>query len=231
MSETQVPTVLADKRSRTGTAIAKRMRAQGIIPGVVFGNGKGSVALSFPEKSLRKLHLDNKLLGHIIQVSTDGKTEQVLVRFVQTHPLRDDVIHLDLERISRSKKITTDLKIEYVGEKEAPASRDGGQIIHFMSSVSIECLPDDLPDHIIVDVSALNLDQALHCSDLALPKGVDFSQAIDEAHNPPVCVFHLSKISEEPEEDNSELIDEEIQDTLENIDDNENSSDTDNDKS
>ncbi len=201
MPHTTNTTLEAEARENAGTAHSKRLRANHKLPAIIFGNKKASVAICLPEKNTELLHRNKKLLGHIIDINLNGKQEAVLVRSVQRHPLKDSVLHIDMERINKTKKITTDLAIEYRGEQGAPAAKEGGQIIHFISSISIECLPDDLPDHIIIDVSTLTLDQTLHFSDLTLPKGVALSQTIDETHNPPVCVFHLPKIQEESDVD------------------------------
>ncbi len=201
MSNTTNTILEAESREHAGTAHSKRLRANHKLPAIIFGNKKASVAICLPEKNTELLHRNKKLLGHIIDINLNGKKEAVLVRSVQRHPLKDSVLHIDMERISKTKKITTDLAIEYRGEQDAPAAKEGGQIIHFISSISIECLPDDLPDHIIIDVSNLTLDQTLHFSDLILPKGVSLSQTVDETHNPPVCVFHLPKIQEDNDVD------------------------------
>jgi large subunit ribosomal protein L25 len=219
MSHTTNTLLEAEAREHAGTAHSKRLRANHQLPAIIFGNNKASVAICLPEKNTELLHRNKKLLGHIVDINLNGKKEAVLVRSVQKHPLKDSVLHIDMERISKTKKITTDLAIEYRGEQHAPAAKEGGQIIHFISSISIECLPDDLPDHIIIDVSKLTLDQTLHFSDLTLPKGVSLSQTVDETHNPPVCVFHLPKIQEDSDV-NEPITDtnttEETGDTLDN---------------
>jgi len=218
MSHNENTLLEAEVRQNSGTADSKKLRANQKLPANIFGDQKASVAICLPQKNTELLHRNKKLLGHIINVQLNQKKESVLVRAVQKHPLKETVMHVDLERINKSKKITTDLVIEYRGEEIAPAAKEGGQIIHFITSISIECLPDDLPDHIIIDVSELALDQTLHFSDLILPKGVSLSQTIDEDHNPPVCVFHLPKIQEESDDDETTIDTETTEDNSENLD-------------
>ena len=200
MSQTDNTTLSASSRVQLGTGSSKKLRQTNQIPAVIYGLKKASQPIVLLGKELQKLYRENKLLGHIVALDLQGKKQQVLVQTLQTHPLRDEIMHLELFRVEANQKISAELQIEYQGEQSSPAAKNGGQIIHFISSLKITCLPADLPDHIIVDVSQIELDHTLHISDITLPTGVSICATTPNTLQTPVCVFHLPKKEEVLEE-------------------------------
>ena len=191
MSHAEANTLNIEHREEIGTNASRRLRKNHLTPAILFGHKKPSIPVMLSSKTLNRLRKDKKLAGHILQLTLEGKTYQALVQSVQTHPLRDEVTHVELLRVQEKTALSTELPIEYLGENEAPAALAGGQIIHFLSSIKISCLPKDLPDHITIDVSELELDQTLHLNEVSLPKGVKLCESNSE--NISVCVYHLPK--------------------------------------
>lgn len=147
------PIVLeATKRKLTGKQV-KQMRAEGMIPGVLYGPTFDPVPLQVNWLELRPV-LREAGGSHLIQLSVDGEQHNALVRQVQRDPIRGDVLHVDFYRVRMDVAIRTEVPVVLVGSAEA-IEEAGGVVNHEVISVMVECLPGDLPAHVELDISAL----------------------------------------------------------------------------
>ena len=147
------PIVLeATKRKLTGKQV-KQMRAEGMIPGVLYGPTFDPVPLQVNWLELRPV-LREAGGSHLIQLNVDGEQHNALVRQVQRHPIRGDVLHVDFYRVRMDVAIRTEVPVMLVGSAEA-IEEAGGVVNHEVISVMVECLPGDLPAHVELDISAL----------------------------------------------------------------------------
>ncbi|MHB1318288.1 MAG: 50S ribosomal protein L25 [Anaerolineae bacterium] len=163
-------TLVAQSRDLEKTPRA--LRREGSVPGVLYGNQFASVSLQFPEPVLRRLlNTVGTTRLFVLDVADQGLSETALVRAVQKHPVTGGLVHVDLYRIVADQAITTAVPLRMHGE--APAIEEGGVVNTLLDELEIECLPKDLPDHIVVDLTALTgMDSAIHVRDLAIPEGV-----------------------------------------------------------
>ena len=154
-------------------------------------------------------HLDDEAFyTSILTIKIDGKETRAVAKDIQRHAYKPKVLHMDLQRISTSEKITMHVPIHYLGAETAPGVKLGGIMSHLMSDIEVSCLAKDLPEYIEIDVSGLNVGDTLHISDLALPEGVTSVElSHGEDHDQPIVAVQKArgmKADEETSEGESE---------------------------
>jgi large subunit ribosomal protein L25 len=157
-------------RAPEGSRSARRLRREGLVPGVIYGGGDEPQHFAVDARSLR-----NTLAhaGQVIEVAVDGGThDNVLIKDVQRHPVRGEPVHVDLLRVRMDVKIHATVPIEFTGHEEAPGVTEGGIFNQEMREVNIEALPGDIPDTIVYDVSGLVMNETVTLSVLQAPAGV-----------------------------------------------------------
>ncbi len=154
---------------------ANRVRAEGLVPGVVYGQGKQATSLQFKELELLKL-LRSGGVSQLIELHGLGNaTVYALLREVQRHPTRRSITHVDFYQVQMDVAVRTEVPIHMEGE--SPAIKGGAVIIHHLDRIHVECLPGDIPDYFKVDMSTLvEIDDVVRVSALAVPKGVTIHQ-------------------------------------------------------
>ncbi len=191
--------VTAFPRSTNGTGPARRMRRTGRVPGVVYGAGKSSQAIELDHNALAR-HLKLEAFhASILDISVEGAREKVLLRDVQMHPWRAEVLHVDFQRIAADRKIHMKVPLHFVNADTCPAVKEGGVVGHVMNDIDVQCLPDDLPEFIEVDLSKLDLGQSIHVAELGVPGGVELVPRLRQ-DNPVVVTATLPRaaVAEEP---------------------------------
>ncbi|MCA1833672.1 MAG: 50S ribosomal protein L25/general stress protein Ctc [Actinomycetota bacterium] len=160
----------AEPRSGTGKGVARKLRAAGKVPGNLYGASGDPVAIAVDARLLgQALHTDAGR-NVLIDLKIDGETHLSMARELQRDPLKGTFIHVDFLRINRNQAITVDVPIHVEGE--SPGVKEGGVVDHHLWNVRVECLPGNVPESLIADISNLALGSSLHVSDLALPDGV-----------------------------------------------------------
>ena len=153
------------KRGLEGTSSSRRMRRDGILPGVIYGTKSESMAIELESHVIEQVlnhHLSETIL---VEVDLEGEGNvSVLLKEVQHHPVSGALIHVDLQRVAANQKLQVEVSLELLGEPEGVKA--GGRLDHVMHSILIECLPADLPEKIDVDVSHLEIGNAIHVSDI-----------------------------------------------------------------
>jgi len=155
------------KNQGTGTRVARRLRAQGRIPAIIYGHKQAPVPISVAREAVWEMI---KRSTHLAELNLGGATETVLVRDVQWDHLGKEIIHLDFARVSAEESIETEVRLDIRGV--APGVAEGGVLEQPVHAVSVTCRAGAIPDSIRVDVSGLHLGQAIHVRELVLPPGV-----------------------------------------------------------
>ncbi len=191
------PIVLeATKRELTGKQV-KQMRAEGMIPGVLYGPTFDAVPLQVNWLALRPV-LREAGGSHLIQLSVDGQQYNALVRQVQRDPIHGDVLHVDFYRVRMDVAIRTEVPVVLVGSAEV-IEEAGGVVNHEMISIMVECLPSDLPAHVEVDLSALEeVGNSILVSALPELPGVTY---LADSGDVIVSTTYLAAAEEEEEEE------------------------------
>jgi len=190
-----VSTIAVEVREQAGKGVARKLRAPGRIPAVLYGQGQEPVSLTLEPLVLeRLLHSEghNALFELEGGSAVEGRT--VLVKAMQRHPVRGNLIHADLYEIDVQKKITVSVAVHLVGTPLG-VSIDGGLVEHTLREVELDCLPRAIPDSIDLDISELHLGETLHVSDLPLVEGVELKTHGELA----VISVVAPKAEEEPE--------------------------------
>ncbi len=166
-------TIDAQPRSDEGKGASRRLRRQGLVPGIIYGGETAPEMISLAHNELIQ-HLEHEAFySHILSVNVAGKAEQVILKDMQRHPAKPFVMHVDFQRVSAKKKLKTHVPLHFVGENVAPGVKMGGAVSHHVTDVEITCLPKDLPEYIEVDMSAMEIGDAVHLSEIKLPEGVE----------------------------------------------------------
>jgi large subunit ribosomal protein L25 len=175
----------------------RRLRRAGKVPGILYGGGEGPVAFVVGERELRHaLHAR----GAVVELSVDGGTgTPAVLKETQRHPVRGDLWHVDMLRVDLNVAIQASVTVELVGEEEAPGIIDGGILEHVTREVTIEALPNDIPETIQVDVSKLEMNGTIALGDITAPAGITL---LDDPET--TILASLSPPSVEPETEEPE---------------------------
>jgi large subunit ribosomal protein L25 len=186
-------------RAVVGRNAVKKVRKQGLIPGVIYGVGQEPMNLEVNGRQLSTMlahsSSENILLELEIVDGDNKRNSLVMIQEVQHHPLQHQILHVDFHAVSATEKITAEVPIEAVGEPIG-VKTGGGLLEHILRDLEVECLPGDLPERIQVDVSSLDLNQSIHVKELKLPPGVE---AVTDGDLTVVAVS-TARVEEEPTE-------------------------------
>jgi len=171
----QVVSLSASPRVTTGKGPARQARFRGQVPAVLYGRGRPTQALAVESQALEKALAGIEPESTIIELAVDGKKTQALIREIQRHPIRPDIIHVDFYEIHAQQKVTLKVPVHLVGAPDGV--RNGGGVLDQVTrEVEIEVLPVDIPDRVELDVTALKIGDSLHVRDLAIPKATILTQ-------------------------------------------------------
>jgi large subunit ribosomal protein L25 len=189
------------KNKGTGTKFARRLRAQGRIPAIIYGRKQAPTPISMTRESVWEMI---KKQTHLAELEIDGGgPETVLVREIQWDHLGKEIIHLDFARVSASDSIETEVRIDLRGT--APGVAEGGILEQLIHSIEVTCRADAIPDNIKVDISELQIGGAIHVKDLKLPEGVTVQA------DPDSLVVHVTtKVAEAAPAEAAEAIQPEV---------------------
>ena len=186
----------AEYRPRTGKEVAKKLRRQGLIPAILYGPQTEPLPLTVRLSELKRIlqrHRGEQLIFNLT-VQRNGESEQhlALIKELQYHPVTDEIIHADFYEIRMDRPVEVDVPVEITGK--AKGVQRGGILEVIMHEITGSCLPDRIPDRIVVDVSELDIGDTLHVRDLTPPEGVKFAEDPDE---PVVTVVEAEAEGEE----------------------------------
>jgi large subunit ribosomal protein L25 len=200
------PTLQAQERPERGSRSARRLRRDGFVPGIVYGGEGDCTAFKVGTRELRAALVAGSA---VIDLKVgDAGTRPVIVKDQQQHPVRGEIVHLDLLEVNLREKIQAPVRVELVGAEDAPGVTEGGIISQETNELNIEALPTDIPEVITVDVSHLEAAATLTLGEITAPDGVEFLDDPEETIIATVTV--PTEEPEEPEvEEETELIGEE----------------------
>lgn len=165
--------ISATKREVQGTGASRRLRKANRVPGVVYGSGD-AVMIDLDHNTVYFALKDEAFHASVLSLDLDGKKESVLLRDFQMHPFRQQVQHIDFQRVDAKKKVHVKVPLHFVNDEIAPGVKlGGGKITHVLNELDVVCLAKDLPTSIEIDLANLELGHSVHVSDIKLPKGVE----------------------------------------------------------
>jgi large subunit ribosomal protein L25 len=207
MAEQKRPSLEVEERPERGTRTARRLRREGFVPGVIYGGENGdAVSFKVGARELRHTLGDGSALFDV-KVG-NGNARPVIVKDQQFHPVRDEILHIDLLEVRLDETIQSTVSVELQGVEEAPGVKEGGVLEHVAYELNIEALPTDIPESVVVDVSGMEIAGTMHLSEIAAPSGVTF---LDDPEETIIATVVVPTEIEEPEEveEETELVGEE----------------------
>ncbi len=162
----------ATAREGTGKLANRALRAQKMVPGVVYGGEKGPANVALEYKLLWQNYQTGHFLSTVYLLDVDGKKERVIPRDVQVDPVRDFPIHVDFMRVSRTSRIDVEVPVQFINEEASPGLKRGGALNIVRHTIEFTCPADAIPEKITVDLTGLNIGDSIHISAVTLPAGI-----------------------------------------------------------
>ena len=189
----------AKERKSKGTGASRRLRHEGTTPGILYGGVKDSISLEIDTKELFMQFRHEAFHASILTINLEGKKESVILRDFQMHPVRNNIQHIDFQRINENEKISVKVPFHFINEETAPGVKiEGGLVSHIMTEIDISCLPKDLPQYIEVDLGELAMGESIHLSEITVPEGVELTSLTDE-NDPAITSISKPKVVVEEE--------------------------------
>jgi large subunit ribosomal protein L25 len=198
----------AAPRSEFGSRMSRRLRREGLVPGIVYSGGAEARPFQVAERDVRSVLAEGAAL---FDLEIEGaKAVPVVVKEQQHHPVRGSLQHIDLQEVRLDEAIQAEVAVELEGADSAPGVKGGGVLEHVTREVTVEALPTDIPDRIVADVSAMEVNDTLQASTLVMPEGVTL--VADEPDEITIATLSPPRVEEVPEpsvEEEAELVGEE----------------------
>jgi large subunit ribosomal protein L25 len=198
----------AAPRSEFGSRTSRRLRRDGFVPGVVYSGGAEARPFQVVEREVRHVLSEGAAL---FDLEIEGaKAVPVVVKEQQHHPVRGELQHIDLQEVRLDEAIQAEVMVELEGAEGAPGVKGGGVLEHVTREVTVEALPTDIPDRIVADVSAMEINDTLQLSVLVMPEGVTLiAEEPDEVTIATLSPPRVEEVAEPEVEEEAELVGEE----------------------
>ncbi len=195
----------AESRTDEGKGASRRLRREGMVPAVIYGADQDPQSIKLKHSEVMKRLDHEAFYSHILTVSIDGKPSKAVLRDMQRHPAKPVIMHMDFMRVDESKPIRVNVPLHFVGADVSPGTKAGGLLTHDVVEVALEVLPKHLPEYIEVDVSALDIGDSVHLTDLVLPESASLVElARGEGHDLAIAAVHAHKGGGEEEDAEAE---------------------------
>ena len=200
--------IIAEPREDVGKGASRRLRRDGKVPGIVYGSDKNVTAIKLEQNDILHQLEHEAFYSRILTLKIGKDKDKVVLKDLQRHPYKRQLLHIDLQRINENEALTMRVPLHFINEDQCIGIKtDGGVASHVITELEIRCLPKDLPEYIDVDMAEITLGETIHLSDLKLPEGVENYGLIhggDSAQ--PVVTVHLPRV--EIEEEDEEVLEE-----------------------
>lgn len=163
----------AEERVKVGTGSARELRRNKMVPAIVYGEGKPQVMIALPYKELTLEYRKQGFMSHMFDIKVGKHKYRALPKAIQLHPVTDEIEHVDFLHVDLDHKIKVSVVIHFTNESKCHGIKMGGLLNVAKHDIEVYCLPDNIPEHIEVDIENLSIGQSIHISDLKLPKGVE----------------------------------------------------------
>src|ERR1700733_12688087 len=168
-------------RERTGTGGARVSRRAGLVPGVLYGGDQAPVSIAVKENEFRKALYTGKLLGHLVTLKYGDETQPVIAKDIQFHPVTDAPTHFDLYRVDAHQLIRIAVAVHFRNQEASPGIKRGGTLNVNLHELELMAPADHIPEELVVDLTGLDIGDAIRAIDIALPAGVELTAQVREA--------------------------------------------------
>jgi len=194
----------AEVRSDYGKGASRRLRRTNKFPGIIYGGGGNPTPISLNHNEVMNNLQHEAFFSHILTLDVSGAKEQVIIKDIQRHPFKQQILHIDLQRIVAGEAITVRVPLHFLNEETCHGVKmEGGTINRVDNEISISCLPKDLPEYIEVDLAELKLGDSVHLSEVKLPEGVTCTDLAhgDEDHDRAIVAIHATRATIEEDDE------------------------------
>ncbi|GGY08487.1 50S ribosomal protein L25/general stress protein Ctc [Paludibacterium paludis] len=189
--------LIAAKREEMGTGASRRLRHAGKLPGVIYGGDVAAVSIVLEHNPIYYALKNEAFHTEILDLVIDGEKQPVLLRDFQMHPYKQQVMHIDFQRVNMNEKIHVKVPLHFVNADVSEAVKlQGAKISHIITEIDVRALPAELPKFIEVDLSAIKAGQSIHLSELKLPQGVEMT-ALIRGGDTAVVLASSAKVAED----------------------------------
>lgn len=182
----------ASKRSTTGKGVARKLRAAGKVPAVIYGHAREAQSLELEHHALQLLLEKHPYQSTVIALDIDGTTSNTLIREIQRHPFKKQIVHVDFQELVAGEKVTVPVPLQFTGTPEG-VRHGGGMLDQVLHELEVSCDPANIPHHIVVDVTPLTIGHSIHAGEIVLPTGVTLETDAEAT----VCVCAAPKVEVE----------------------------------
>ena len=185
--------LVADPRDGVqGKGASRRLRRSGKVPAILYGGHEQPKQLILDHQNLLSLLVNERFYSTILSLSIAGQKQAAILKDVQRHPAKNQILHMDLQRVLENEKIRMSIPVHFKGASVSPGVKtEGGIVSHLLNNVEVLCLPKDLPESLEVDMSEMHINDMKRLSDIPLPEGVEFvllahgrDEAVVSIHHP-----------------------------------------------
>jgi large subunit ribosomal protein L25 len=189
--------LIAEFREDQGKGASRRLRHLGKVPAILYGGRRDARALLLDHARLAQVMDNERFYSTILSLRVGDQTQAAVLKDVQRHPYKNQIMHVDFQRVLEDEKIRMIVPLHFRGGAEAVGVKSqGGVLSHVRNDVEVLCLPKDLPEFIEVDVSGLEINQVIHLAELKLPEGVELVELL-AGRDAPVVSIHAPRVEEE----------------------------------
>ena len=166
-------------RTESGKGVARKLRAAGQVPGIIYGHGRDPQSLTVNAREFDRLAERVRITSTVIELALDGRTARTLIRELQRDPIRRSVLHIDFQELVAGEKVNVSVPLRFIGTAEG-VKTGGGILEEIIHQIHVRVDPSNIPDHVDVDVTSLTIGHSFHVSDLKLPEGVEVTDEADQ---------------------------------------------------
>jgi large subunit ribosomal protein L25 len=201
--------IKVERRSDEGKGASRRLRRAAKIPAIVYGGDLKPVSIQLDHEAVWLASQNEWFYSSILDLSLAGDVQKVLLRDMQRHPYRQQIMHLDFQRVNENETLRTSVPLHFLNEDKSPAGKSSEVVVmHELNEVEVECLPKDLPEFIEIDLAALSVGDIVHLSDIKLPAGVEIPELkLGKEHDVAVVIAKHGRedVAEEEEGESAEV--------------------------
>jgi len=195
--------IKATGRKDEGKGASRRLRHAAKIPAIVYGGQSAPKSIQLEHEKTWIASQNEWFYSSILSLDIDGQVERVLLRDMQRHPFKQQIMHLDFQRVSENEALRASVPLHFVNVEKSPAGKAADVVVtHELNEIQVSCLPKDLPEFIEVDLSNLNAGDTIHLSQVKLPQGVEVPELkLGADHDVAVVVARMGRVEEAPTEE------------------------------
>ena len=195
--------LIAETREDQGKGASRRLRHKGMVPAIIYGAGRPPRPLAFDHNKVMKQLENEAFYSSVLNIKVGDKSQAAILKDMQRHPAKNQIMHMDFQRIVEDEVIRMNVPLHFLGEDVAiGVKQGGGKVSHLMTDVEVVCLPRDLPEYLEIDIAELELNEMMYLSDIKLPEGVEVPALAQgpEANRPVVSIALIKEVIIEEEE-------------------------------